>query len=331
MAVPQAPTTFHNLVNGLSYEAQLALFQSLRDQVETLANANAPDPVPPFDATANYDHDSVRTFLKLAKDVKGYKGGVSGDPAIWLKKVESFLEIAECNGDTARIVAVSTLFQGAAEGWFEYLKLQGTVPGAFTRFKQLFIKVHQPVDPTQLARDKISELKQTASVMVYTNEFRESVRQIQPRMTDEEQRDKYWKGLKTPVWRVLKAMSPLLVNTIEKLQENAEMQDNLYWQLEHPKGKPYKGGYGGKLYLPAPTQQFTAYIPPRSVTNGAVPMDIDAIQAAPPQGYGKLTPALKLQLMKEGKCFYCRTGQHRAAECPFKKKRIEENPNGFRQ
>lgn len=332
MAEAPAPMLLQNWFGGLNPPEQQAVIESFFLHAGEVMAANAPAPPPPFDPEAAFDHRAVQKFLKVLKDKVDYKGGVSGDPAIWLKKVELSLKIAECTDDTTKIVAISAILAGNAIGWFNYMKDQGSIPGTYDGFKALFIKTFQPVDPSQLAREKLYKLQQTASVQKYNDDFRGLVLQITPKMDNEEQKARYLAGLKNPVYDLVKALNPEEIATIEKLQTWAERKDNYYWQTTKGRSKHYAGGYGGELryYTPTP-QQYSQQALPRFTNNGAVPMDIDAIQAAPPQGYSKLTPALKLQLIKEGKCFYCRTGQHRAAECPLRKKKDQQHPNGNRQ
>lgn len=328
MVEPQAPMALQNWFGGLTPTEQQAVVQSCLLHAGDVMEANAPVPIPPFDPDADFGRESVQKFLKIVKDLRGYKGGVSGDPALWLTGVELSLNIAECIEDNTKIVAISAILAGNAIGWFNYMKDQRAIPGTYVAFKALFIKTFQPVDPSQVARDKLYRLQQTSSVQKYNDEFRSLVLQITPKMDNEEQKARYWAGLKTPVWEMLKSLNPAEVTSIELLQTAAERKDNLYWQLNSGRGRPksYNGGYGGALRYPAiPPQQYFQQAPSR---DNATPMDIDAIQGVSPQGFSKLTPALRLQLQQEGKCFYCRTGNHKAIDCPLKKKKT---PNGERQ
>jgi hypothetical protein len=49
-------------------------------------------------------------------------------------------------------------------------------------------------------------------------------------------------------------------------------------------------------------------------------MELGAVQ------YSKLTDAEREALRKAGKCFFCRTGKHRAVDCPLKVSRPSKKP-----
>lgn len=68
-------------------------------------------------------------------------------------------------------------------------------------------------------------------------------------------------------------------------------------------------------------------------SNDPSPMELGAMtdSRAHPNGHGgngqkrpKLTPALRQQLIKEGKCFYCCQAGHMAIDCPDKKKHMRQ-------
>jgi hypothetical protein len=60
--------------------------------------------------------------------------------------------------------------------------------------------------------------------------------------------------------------------------------------------------------------------------DGPTPMELSAITHPPPRRFEKLTPQLRAQLIREGKCLYCREPGHMAMDCPKKKM----HPNGHR-
>ena len=136
---------------------------------------------------------------------------------------------------------------------------------------------------------------------LYTIEFRNIALDI-PSITDEEKLDKFLCGLKRKTREQVELKEPA---TFDEAVRLAERFDTLAWHY----------GDGD-----TPTATATTY-------SGPAPMQLGSVITAPlTVTKTRLTPALREQLRKEGKCYYCREAGHMLANCPLRNKTTQ--PNG---
>ena len=95
---------------------------------------------------------------------------------------------------------------------------------------QAISKRFNPADKARAARDKLAKWRQLKSVHIYSQSFLEIILDI-PTITEEENIDRYSRGLKTFIWE-----EPCTRNyaTLDELMNEAE-------RVEAAKGRKYQG------------------------------------------------------------------------------------------
>ena len=144
----------------------------------------------------------------------------------WLYQVEAYLNIlmvANPNmqlDEGTRVCYATTLLKGNAANWWFMLVQAGQAPGQWEDFKNVLRSEFVPQDSERRNRDKLRNLRQTASVSGYLTTFRNLVIAI-PGMNDAEKLDRFCAGLKNEVrLEVLKA-NPADLNTASQISLNS--------------------------------------------------------------------------------------------------------------
>ena len=112
-----------------------------------------------------------------------------------------------------------TLLTGSAKVWFNNLRLLNSTPTtSWLGFKQELRAFFKPDNAIPIARDRVCNLKQTASIAQYVQEFI-TIKLSIPRRTDEEAVDKFISGLRGPAARInikdnIQMESPVLSEAI---------------------------------------------------------------------------------------------------------------------
>jgi hypothetical protein len=316
-------------------EALKAVAQSLTPEVQAILEAGLQDHTAQALAAAQtatvasdvVDHEALRQFRKLRPTVFSHRE--VQDPIDWMYEVEMLMDLAELPNEETKVAAIPLVLVGRALIWWKSEEAHGTIPEYFTGeggFKEYFLAYHSSPDPARKVRDQLDELKQTKSVSHYTAQFRSLISRA--RMTDEEIRHRYVKHLKDEVRQhVSLGLTTGVLNTFEKIAAYAEAADTVIFENKRRGTKPSSNeaqrNRGNQRYQVQHYSQ-QKYAPNPFDNNGAAPMDLSAL----PNGE-RLSPELKIKLIREGKCFYCRTGTHLAINCPLKKQ--HRSPNGRRQ
>lgn len=275
---------------------------------------------------SDVDHNALRRFRKLNPTLFYHRE--RQDPIDWMYDLEKLMDLAELPNEATKLAAMPLVLADRALIWWKGDEKSGTLPEYFTGeggYKEYFLAHHSAPDPARKIRDQLDELKQTGSVSRYTAQFRSLMARAQ--MTDEEINHKYVKHLKEDVRKqVVLNMSAGLLPTFEKIADYAEKTDAILYENRRRNTRPPPSEAHRDSSQRYQTQRHNQprYPPNNSDNNGAAPMDLSAM----PPGE-KLSPELKIKLIREGKCFYCRTGTHLAINCPLKQK--HRSPNGPRQ
>lgn len=245
-----------------------------------------------------------------------YKGSSSeaANCRIWLAQVDAWLALYPHLDDRMRLRVVICLLRGAALQWWINMRPQ---PETYGDFSQVFLAYYQPVSAQMTARDKIAALRQTTSVRVYTDAFKEQLTNI-PDMDASEAYDRYTRGLKIPI-RTQVMLSQ--VTTLEGAITIAERADTILFSVN---GRGNDRGH---------------YRVHRGGNNGPAPMDLGALPArqqprrtyaavaAQAPRFPQLTDAERARLRASGGCFYCRGAGHQARECPLKRQQQRRQGN----
>ena len=287
-----------------------------------------------MDALDSVDQNALRRFRKLHPPTFSHRE--KQDPIDWMYEVEMLMELAELPNAATKIAAIPLVLVDRALIWWKSEEAHGTIPTYFDGeggYKEYFLAYHSSPDPARKIRDQLDELKQTGSVSHYTAQFRTLISRA--KMTDEEIQHKYLKHLKTEVQnQVYLGLAAGGLDTFEKLAAYAETTDTVLFNNRrrfnrpppseaHRNSRTYQDIRNNPRYHVQRYNQ-PRYVANRSDANGVAPMDVGAL----PHGE-RLSPELKIKLTREGKCFYCRTGNHLAINCPLKQQ--HRSPNVRRQ
>ena len=242
-------------------------------------------------------------------DPETFSGDSKSDPAKWLFSVDIYFEAA--NLDPAKYLRyAATLLRDGALIWWHSERNKGTAPTTYEGFKTELIKAFECSNPVKNARDRIADLKQTGPVLKYTSAFRNLCLEI-PDMNEAEMLDRYVRGLKDRVRQELTIREPSTFNAAAAMAERYD-----------------RATFAVRVNTNTNTNSDRVAVSSRpTYASAATPMDLGAVQdaAAAKPAYTKLTPELRAQLIKEGKCLYCRKHGHMALSCPNKPPRNSPN------
>ena len=281
------------------------------------------------------DHNALRRFRKLHPPTFSHRE--KQDPIDWMYEVEMLMDLAELPNAATKIAAIPLVLVDRALIWWKSEEVKGTIPDHFDGvggYKAYFLAYHSSPDPARKIRDQLDELRQTGSVSHYTARFRTLISRAQ--MTDEEIKHKYVKHLKAEVQnQVSLGIAAGGLDSFEKIVAYAEATDTVLFENRrrftrpppseaHSNSRTNQDSRTNQRYQLVQRYNQPRHIANRPDPNGVAPMDLSAL----PNGQ-QLSPELKIKLIRAGKCFYCRTGNHLAINCPLKKQ--HNSPNGRRQ
>jgi len=225
------------------------------------------------------------------------------DTEEWLFCMDSYLNASGVTTDIERITVAVGYLRGAALTWWRRISSPGTPgrPTTWNEFGRALLSTFQPINPAEAARDILARLRQTTSVRQYAAAMRDTALEI-PGISDDELKDRFIRGLKSATQTEVRLRAP---PTFDEAVKIAERYDAMRYRLTKPFAPP-NPSFGQ-----------------RGDSNGPSPMELGAALDANPSSLTpngtkrpKLTPALRQQLIKEGKCFYCRRKGHMAVNCP---------------
>jgi hypothetical protein len=233
-----------------------------------------------------------------------FNGDIKSDASAWLFEFDTYLAVAQL--DPAMYVGIAAvLLRGAAATWWRSVVTKGTAPTTYADFKIELVKMFEVINPVKNARDRLVRLRQIGAVRTYTSAFRNVCLEI-PDMNDSEMLDRYIRGLKDRVQQEVNVRNP---STLDEAARIAERYDSATYAVRST-------GYN------APSSNRPTY-----AAAAATPKDLGAVQHVDNSkpSYTELTPELRIQLIKEGKCLYCRKHGHMALSCPNKPKYSSPN------
>lgn len=234
----------------------------------------------------------------------------TADVDSWIFQFEEYMEACNVVDNATKLREAATFLRGPASTWWRTVK-QGdptTRPTTWEQFTQLLRHTFKPINSVKVARDKLAELQQKTSVRSYATAFRNIALDI-PGMTNEEKLDKFSRGLKRTIREHVEMKEPA---TFEEAVRLAERYDTLSWQ-HHRTFDPISS----HLMDGPAAMELGAVVDSRTMTTSQSRPHTTANTKTP------LTPALRAQLLREGKCFYCREAGHMMINCP---KRTQRHP-----
>lgn len=290
--------------------AEAAAAAAAQQQLEHLILQRMQQNLGPIIDTALAQREAAR----LARDtVKArfpkpdtFSGDRSGKENVeeWLFVASTYLTACGVTADLDRLTIATGYLRGAALTWWRRINQPGapnrisTWDGFCNGMRHTF----QPINPAETARDKLAGLRQITTVRQYATLIRNTALDI-PSITDDELKDRFIRNLKPATRTEVRMRNPA---SFEQAVELAERYDAMRYNFPRSRQTiPFGNGNG-----PSP-MELGAMTDSRSRPNG---------NNGNGQRRPKLDPALQKQLIKEGKCFYCRQPGHLAINCPEKKK-----------
>lgn len=234
-------------------------------------------------------------------------------PRRWLDRMTFWFErqkLPEENNKIAWVKEFRNWLDGDALTWW----LSRKEPTTWGDLKKNFLKAYEPVDPTDTARDRLDRCRQTTSVARYTQEFLAICNEV-PDLDEKEKIQRFKSGLK-PIVRELSQMSR--PKTYEEWEEIAHITDIHHFNaLTAAAGRNRSNTprYASSTFNRNDYQGGKK----RRPDSGPVPMEIDYIADNRSKNYrqrSSLTPQLRAQLLREGKCFNCQKTGHVVLNCP---------------
>lgn len=244
--------------------------------------------------------------VKLPKPEVFRGGKQMKDAEEWLFVMDTYLNASSLTLDIERITVASGYLRGAALTWWRQANREGNPnrPTTWLAFCNGLISTFRPLNPSEIARDLLARLKQTTSVRQYASAMRDAALEI-PGISDDELKDRFIRGLKPATQGEVRLREP---GSFEQAVKIADRYDALRYSFKRPNvipGPPFHNGS----------------------SNGPSAMELGAALDASPSSHTprhqqrpKLTFQLRQQLIKEGKCFFCRQPGHMAMNCPERKK-----------
>lgn len=244
-----------------------------------------------------------------------YSGNLHGhSPKAWLYKLTSYFDAANISTDANRLAVASYYLNGAALSWWRMLDAlplgSASKPSTWEEFKEALIKNFEDANPVEQARDRLATLQQRTSVRQYAMMMRNTSMDI-PGITNEELKDRFLRGLKQKVREEVRIRAPA---TFEEAVQVAERYDTLRYNTTR-QSADFFGKRAADSAVPMELGAVTS-----SYASGSRPYHNRNRSQPNSGGRERLTPELRQQLLKEGKCFYCREPGHVAAKCPKRPK-----------
>lgn len=272
------------------------------------------------------------SILKLAKQAPRFHGKLSEDAIDFVRSLElKWFPAFSITDNAVRAEALAYLLTGRAETWYLGLKERNLVPevylvaGQESGLKFTFLQQFNPPDVTGKYRREFEALEQTGAVAVYTDRFRELCLRLSYNLDDWRLRfvDKLKPAVKWVVRMALITSPPM---NFEQLALLAKQIDEDQFLLARERRHSNASSWSPPPHPPPPQTpaQHAGHAP-----GAATPMDLGSI--ASQDTSSRLTPELRIQLISERKCFYCRQSGHIAVNCPNKKTKPGAVPNGHGQ
>ena len=242
----------------------------------------------------------------------------------WLFAVEQYFAMTGMSGDSLQVPFAGSLLRGPAQAWYRTM-FSSSALSTWTDFLREIRSNFRPVNLTRHARDKLVKLVQDRGVQEYICAFRSIILDI-PDMNQSEKIERFTRGLKPHIYREVMLKDPSSLDEAVKwavafdtANRAASFAHPSSWRPQ-PSRPPH---HFHQQRFSGPTPMMVDHLHGSSLTSSRTPPPANRIQHPPV--FTKLTPELRAQLMREGKCLYCREKGHMREQCP---KRPQQHAQG---
>lgn len=250
-------------------------------------------------------------LTRMPPNLEKFCGKIGESPHQWIFTMDAAFNACH-TPDVDRMNIAITCLRESAQIWWRNRMMEPNPPDNWLRFSMELIQTFQVVNSVKDARDKLARLRQTKSVRTYATAFKAIALEI-PGITDDEKRDRFIRGLKTNTQKEVELRDPA---TFEEAVGIAERYDAVSYRIHN-----YESVVGGLARnMGGNGQRSTAF-------SEAQPMELGNINQAS-KTFTKLTPEIREQLKREGRCLYCREKGHIVENCHKLK---TKHPKGDRQ
>ena len=278
-------------INELRQQFQQELQAALEQQrIQLAGGANAP---------------------RIPRNLEKFSGKIGESPHQWIFTMEAAFNACH-TPDADRMNIAVTCLRETAQIWWRNRIMEANPPDNWLRFSMEMIQAFQVVNSVKDARDKLARLRQTKSVRNYATTFKALALEI-PGITDDEKKDRFIRGLKTNTQKEVELRDP---SSFEEAVIIAERYDAVSYRIHN-----YESAAGGMARNGKGLSQH------QSVFSDAQPMELGNINQTS-KTFAKLTPEIREQLKREGRCLYCREKGHIVGDC---EKLKNKHPKGRRQ
>lgn len=235
-----------------------------------------------------------------------FHGRETEDVDRWLMQLDDYFQVANVSDPIARTCAARLLLRDVAADWAQLnLPLLLDESLLWETFKIKLSGRFENVNAAEIAREKIYDLKQKASVSRYIREF-EKLHTQACNIMDAEAMTCFLRGLK-PQIRLHFAGNPTLVTSLSSVQHIAESYDRIQFQFRN--------------IISPTTFHKPAYDP---MAPGPMELDATQIQGSNSR-FQHFTPQQRKDFLLRV-CFYCHKPGHQAKNCPQKPLSSSDHP-----
>jgi hypothetical protein len=301
---------------ALMGQQQEALADEAREQVQVAQKAWATS----IESRTKHDDYLIESNLKLPKNYRPegpphYHGRPGEDLEAWLFQVKESNELFPINEEMQRVRYVALSLRDTAALW--YAAVQMKEPPEINDWETFVTKLRKQFmseDQTFKARNLMHSLKQTGSVRAYSVKYR-SIQLLIPNVSEEEQVDRYIRGLKDFAWRVWRKKHKTLNEAMiyaEELDLEIRQKQILSIGSTNSNGKQPRET---SSIAPILSRQ-VPWLPRVEPRGESVPMELGVL---------RMDETERKRHMQQNLCFNCHKPGHAANVCPAKKGLLSGN------
>ena len=227
-----------------------------------------------------------------------FDGLATQNLSFWVKSAEEDFRILKYARDAEKVCYAGTLLEGDAKVWF--LSLGARRPDTWGVLVELLQDTFLIQDEQRALREQLHALRQVGPLAEYVSKFRRLYLQVQHQMDEESSIAYFTAGLQPATRQEVRYRSPpSLTEAIAVAQHFART-----YELD--------------LRPPVAATPAVAAARPTFARVAGAAINVVASASAPAGAAArpKLTPELREQLRREGKCFKCRAAGHMVSNCP---------------